>query len=240
MKPAHFLLLASLASVLGAPAQPTGSWSQETKAGELQRLPDSCRDLGVSELEVGLSLAAAEERWNDDYRQGWQELEKGELDLAERSYCEALLSAMVFPDADIRFAETLDELGLVYFQSGEFAKSEAAQGAATAEILLALGPTAPGQTPEEKQQYSSSLEIYLGRLSWIYTTIGRASEIAELEAHPYRILGRGYLPDHRIASRLDWLISRYLLAENIQAADWLTALKNAIKSGSVEKEATTP
>ena len=55
--------------------------------------------------------------------------------------CLALVHAKNFAERDWRFAETLDELGLIYFMRGQFGESEKAQGAAVAELLLAAGPT---------------------------------------------------------------------------------------------------
>ena len=41
-----------------------------------------------------------------------------------------------------------------------------------------------------------------------------------------------YVPAETVASRLDWLISRYLLAEDMAAADWLAGLGRRLREGS--------
>ena len=52
---------------------------------------------------------------------------------------------------------------------------------------------------------------------------------AELERAPWRSFAAGYLPlDRQLAHRLDWLVSRYLLEENLAAAEELGDLQRRI------------
>ncbi len=59
---------------------------------------------------------------------------------------------------------------------------------------------------------------------------GQSSLGAEIERTPVTILGRGYIPAAALLPRLPWLKSRYLLAEDLAAADWLTALEKRLRS----------
>lgn len=194
---------------------------------ESRWLPESCTPL----LEVARAQGkhepegSAEARWNEHYRQGFEASRQRELETAETSFCLALEAAQEFGPRDLRFAETLDELGLVSYLQGDDAKAEALQGAATAEILLTLGPPAPDQSEDERSHCRSSLTTYLGRLGWVLERRGKGEQIEELRRAPYLVLARGYLPREALDERLDWLVSRYLLAEDLVAADWLTALR---------------
>lgn len=194
-------------------------------------LPEACGPL--------LELAAAggegggeeslEARWNRSYRQGWAALESRDLETAERSLCQALDAARFFGPRDLRFAETLDELGLVHYLRGDDARAEVIQGAAAGEVLLALGPPASDLTPEQIDLCRSSVATYLTRLGWIFDRQGRAGRIEALLRRPYLVLAVGYIPPAALAGRLDWLISRYLLMEDVAAADWLTGLRRRLQ-----------
>lgn len=170
----------------------------------------------------------AESQWNLHYRQGWEAIETRDLDAAEYSLCRALNAARSFEAGDLRFTETLDELGLVSFLRGDFAQAEAMQGAAVAEILLSLGPPADDLTEEQRDLCRSSVATYLTRLGWVFDRQGRAELMGELERAPYLVLAMGYVPTEAVANRLDWLISRYLLAEDMAAADWLAGLRRRL------------
>ena len=79
-------------------------------------------------------------RWNDAYNRGFRAIQAGEYFTAESEMCRALLAAREFDARDWRFAETLDELGLIAFEARNFELAEQMQGAAIAEMLLAVGP----------------------------------------------------------------------------------------------------
>jgi len=191
-------------------------------------LPESCRSLIELEEEAE-PPRPAEARWNLHYRRGWDAIETRDLETAERSLCQALDAARSFGPGDLRFAETLDELGLVSYLRGDFAQAEAMQGAAVAEILLALGPPSGELTAEQQDLCRSSVATYLTRLGWVFERQGRAGLMAGLERAPYLVLAMGYVPAEAVASRLDWLISRYLLAEDMAAADWLAGLGRRLR-----------
>lgn len=199
-------------------------------------LPSRCQAmLHVAGAQGELELSdSAEERWNLHYRRGFGRIEERDLEAAERDFCLALDAARVFEPHDLRFAETLDELGLVAYLRGDDAQAEAIQGAATVEILLALGPPARDQTAEERERCGHNLATYLGRLGHVFERQGRTGSIAELKRAPFLLLGKGYVPARALAGRLDWLISRYLLAEDMAAADWLRALRERLRSEAAE------
>ena len=225
-KPAITILLAALQAALwvsSAAAEANGRW-----------LPPECSAVLDSSLREK-SDETAEERWNRAYRLGYAALEKGDVDSALPSLCEALVAARGFSRDDVRWAETFDELGLLSFLRGDIDRAEALQGAATAEILLALGPPASDLPAAEKDRCSLSWRTYLSRLAIVYERQGRAVEMKELEGAPYRILGMGYVPAPAVLARLDWLISRYLLAEDMKAADWLSKLRRRLQAESAER-----
>ena len=54
-----------------------------------------------------------------------------------------------------------------------------------------------------------------------------------IRSEPWGIFAVGYIPlDGGLASRLNWLVSQYLLEENLDAADTLTALREEILGDS--------
>lgn len=193
-------------------------------------LPESCRPLLDLEEEAE-PPRPPEAHWNLHYRRGWDAIETRDLETAERSLCQALGAARSFGPGDLRFAETLDELGLVSFLRGDYAQAEAMQGAAAAEILLALGPPSEDLTAEQRDLCRSSVATYLTRLGWVFERQGRAGLMEDLERAPYLVLAMGYVPAEAVVSRLDWLISRYLLAEDMAAADWLADLRRRLREG---------
>jgi hypothetical protein len=219
------LRLAAL--LLGAFAFATPVAAERGAAGWL---PESCGPL-LESRETG----GAEERWNLHYRRGYDAIETGDLEAAERSLCRALAAARGFGPRDMRFAETLDELGLLNYLRGDDARAEAMQGAAAAEILLALGPPADDLPAEERDLCRSSVPTYLARLGQVYERQGRGALTADLGRAPYRILGMEYVPAPALAGRLEWLISRYLLTEDMPAADWLRNLRERLRT-----DPTTP
>lgn len=194
-------------------------------------IPDGCRRVEKPPLEASGSERSADARWNEHYLAAIEAFTEEDFAYAHRHFCAALSAAKAFGPRDWRFAETLDELGLVAFLSADFELAEAMQGAAVAEMLLALGPDAAevaSPSPARRGRLSS-VSIYVGRLNFLYGKLGRNSLAAETRSKPYRILARGYLPlDPTLAHRLDWLISRYLLAEDFAASEWLSALRSEI------------
>lgn len=220
----RFLLVLSMVGLSASPAA-----VGEELPGERgpDWLPEACRpvlELAAAGAEDGAD-PSPEARWNRHYRQGWAAFQAQDLDSAERSLCQALDAARRFGPRDLRFAETLDELGLLHYLRGDDARAEAMQGAAAGEILLALGPPAGDLTPERIDLGRSSVAIYLTRLGWIWERQGRTGRIEAFRRKPYLVLGEGYIPPDSVSRRLDWLISRYLLMEDVSAADWLTELR---------------
>ena len=197
-------------------------------ASEQRWLPEACV------LALGVECASAagsggreesdEARWNHFYRLGIEAIGSEDLEAAEISFCRALEAAGSFGPRDIRFAETLDELGLVGYLSADYARAEVMQGAAVAEMLLASGPPTGDLVETAEKSCRSSVATYMVRLGWIFDRQGRGGEIDPLLRQPYRILERGYAPNHSLPGRLDWLIAQYLLLEDFDAADQLSSL----------------
>lgn len=213
-----FLMILLTAVSLPAAGEPGVRW-----------LPDLCfLTLDVERaLQIGEQAPESDEaRWNRFYRLGIDAIAKGDLEQAKRDFCQALDAAVGFPPRDYRFAETLDELGLIAFMSEDYAASEAMQGAAAAEMLLAVGPPAGDLARAAARSCKSSVATYMVRLGWIFERQERQGEIDLLMKEPHRILGRSYVPFGSMRNRLDWLISRYLLAEDFAAADWLSSLRD--------------
>lgn len=180
-------------------------------------------------LDSGESAQDAASRWNDFYLQGIEAIGREDLEAAENSFCGALEAARSFGPRDIRYAETLDELGLVSYMDSDEDLAEAMQGAAVAEILLALGPSGEPLTETIGKSCRSSVASYMERLGWIFERQRRAGDIDPLMQQPYRILAEGYVPDDSVLPRLDWLISQYLLIEDFRAAKWLSAFRDGLR-----------
>ncbi len=190
-------------------------------------------------LEYRQSPAAgnADERWNDSYQRGFRAIERGEYDVAEAEMCRALFAAREFEARDWRFAETLDELGLIAFQLRDFDLAERVQGAAIAEMLLAAGPQGEPLSDHDgsngaviRPDCRSGIRVYTTRLGWIHERVPGRATVAELQSEPWRIFAAGYLPlDANLAHRLDWLVSQYLLQEDLAAAEALTELQREIR-----------
>ncbi len=170
------------------------------------------------------------------YRRGYAAIEQGDLDGALKSLCEALASARGFDRGDVRWAETFDELGLLGFQRGDLDRAEALQGAPPRRRSCSPSARRPATfRPPRRIAAALSLRTYLGHLALVYDRQERVAEMRELEGAPYRILGMGYVPAPAILARLDWLISRYLLAEDMKAADWLSKLRRRLRAESSER-----
>ena len=178
----------------------------------------------------------ADRLWNTSYREGFRAIEAGDYPTAEKEMCRALFASGRFGPRDWRFAETLDELGLIAFQFGEFERAEQMQGAAVSEMLLAVGPG--GEPPPRhdasegavmRPDCSSGVRVYTQRLGWVFEKLPGNRGVEELQQAPWRVFSAGYLPlDADLARRLEWLISRYLLQENLAAAEALTVLQREI------------
>ncbi len=203
---------------------PALSIAQEAK--EIGRsITPSCQTLMDYQQEISPpSTESSEASWNKHYRDGHSAIINGDLSLAEQQMCAALNQAKNFAERDWRFAETLDELGLIHFMLGQFNQSEKAQGAAVAELLLAAGPTTMRQTSTRK------VSIFIERLGRVYAKQERSDLIEKLRNNPYKIYEMGYIPlDSDLARRLGWLVSEYLGLENLTASNELLQLIKEIK-----------
>ncbi len=195
-------------------------------ANEVGRsITPSCQSLiAYQQPAVSLSTELSEASWNKHYIVGHSSIINGDYSLAEQEMCLALVHAKNFAERDWRFAETLDELGLIHFMLGQFDESEKAQGAAVAELLLAAGPTTMWQTSTRK------VSMFIERLSRVYAKQGRSDLTVKLKNNPYKIYEMGYIPlDSDLARRLGWLVSEYLGLENLTASNDLLKLIEEIK-----------
>ena len=76
---------------------------------------------------------------------------------------------------------------------------------------------------------SSGVRVYTERLGWVFEQLPGNRSVAELQQAPWSVFSAGYLLlDRNLSRRLDWLISRYLLQENLTAAEALTDLQREI------------
>lgn len=204
-------------------------------------VPERCLELSAGEFDPAPARATPEpdSRWNEFYRGGIEAVERGAYADAEAGMCRALLVAREFGPRDWRFAETLDELGLIAYSVRDFELAERMQGAAIAEMLLAVGPhgepfrdVGPSEQAPIRRDCRSGVHVYTTRLGWIDEQAPTRIAPSELERAPWRVFAAGYLPlDADLAKRLDWLISRYLLEENLVAADELSELRQRILGG---------
>ena len=222
MRPGLALAVLCGALTLAAGEEPTGP-------GVPRPLPASCRE-HVAVSPTVPDGGAAEAAWNRSYASGFRATGLGDWNQAEREFCQALEAARHFGPRDWRFAETLDELGLVYYSLGEYDDAEAAQGAAVAELLLALGPQEPRRTDAEAVCDAADLGQYVVRLGWVWARQGRDDDVESLRLRPYEIFGRDYLPhDAALAARLEWLVSQYLRREDLDAVTRLEASISAMR-----------
>jgi hypothetical protein len=107
---------------------------------------------------------------------------------------------------------------------GDMERSEKAQGAAVAELLLAIGPTKVNQTKTRKVSY------FIQRLGRIYEKQGRSDLTEKLAQRPHKIYELAYIPlDQKLAKRLGWLVSEYLGFEDIHASNDLLKLLESIE-----------
>ncbi|HXV76693.1 MAG TPA: hypothetical protein VD788_10270, partial [Candidatus Polarisedimenticolaceae bacterium] len=157
--------------------------------------------------------------------------------LAESEMCRALYAASGFGPRDWRFAETLDELGLIAFRLRDYEVAERLQGAAIAEMLLAVGPHGEPLADDDgskrvaiRPDCRSGIEVYTRRLGWIHEHVEPSVTISEIRDAPWVVLTAGYIPlDAASVHRLDWLVSQYLLVENVAAAELLTEFQRRIR-----------
>ena len=198
--------------------------------GPTRSLPEHCA------AHVG---AGSDADWGESYRRGLGAIAREDFALAEREMCAALAAVRDAPARDWRFAETLDELGLIAFSLRDYELAERVQGAAIAEMLLAVGPRgepfddrAPSDQAPIRPDCRSGIGSYTTRLGWIHERVAGPLTAAELGRAPWRVFAAGYVPlDERLASRLDWLVAQYLLEENLTATDELGELQRRIRAG---------
>ncbi len=158
-----------------------------------------------------VGLVSGEAIWNDAYQSGFQATRRGDHEAAKLSLCQALAAVQNSPADDWRFAETLDELGLVSYRQRDFETCVAMQGRAVAEILLAQGPDSP------------DVQMYIQRLIAAYKADGRITGFGRLRRNPYRIFGERDLIEWTpwMRQRLQWLRAEYLKREDMRAASYL-------------------
>ena len=170
----------------------------------------------------GLSDASRNRLWYALYDDAWEAIRNEDYALASKILQTALAHAEHFDTSDRRLAETLDDLGLVYFQLNNDFTAEMMQGRAVSELLLARGPGDP------------HVAVFITRLGMIYKRQGRSDTIAALQEKPYQIFELGYVvEDARLARRLDALAYEYHRAGGADASEYLTRLAGGIRRQSV-------
>lgn len=188
-------------------ATPTPAESPDpVSAGPNRSLPEACN-----------GLISGEAIWNDAYQAGFEATRRGDHEAAKLAMCQALAAVSNSPADDWRFAETLDELGLVFYRLRDYDTCVAVQGRAVAEILLAQGPDSP------------DVGKYVERLlfadeAWSSSDPGHmVIGLRKLKRDPYRIFGELDLIDWTPSARgrLQWLRAEYLKRENLLAASFL-------------------
>jgi hypothetical protein len=215
-----------LGALLGGPtlADPLHRWT-----------PEHCLEFSMVDVAAG-----DEKIWNHAYRRGFRAIGRGEYDVAEREMCQALVAAQGFGPRDWRFAETLDELGLIAYELGDLELAERMQGAAIAEMLLAAGPHGEpleglGKSGRSviRPDCASGVRVYTERLELILERSRGRTTADAIRRRPWSIYSAGYIPlDSLLADRLEWLVSQYLLEENLDAAEELTTLRSEIPGES--------
>ena len=153
----------------------------------------------------------ANQTWHDHHQQGWTAIQRQDFTAAEQHLLAALAIAEHFDSCDRRLAETLDDLGLVYFSLNNDHQAELMQGRAVGELLLAKGFRDP------------DLPTYATRLGYIFARQDRRDDLPPLDRQPYRILELGYLLENlRLAKRIDALIYEYERVDDQEAVDYLS------------------
>lgn len=215
------VLLALLLSVASA-APPAKSAPPPVPA---RHVPPECAQAAAA-LDVPPSDRDRE--WNVRYARTWDAAEAPEPgDDAVAHACEALALSAGFDARDWRFAETLDELGLLHFERGDFEASARAQGMAAAEMLLAKGPSAP------------EVALFVQRLGMPMQRLGRGEQAEAYAAAPHRLLVDAFVPhDAGLAERLEWLIAEEMRVEDMTAARELRVLADRLR-GEAAPQAET-
>jgi tetratricopeptide (TPR) repeat protein len=156
--------------------------------------------------------------WHTHQQDGWDAIRQKDYHAARVALQSALNEAEHFTATDRRLAETLDDLGLVYYSLGNDYEAEQMQGRAVAELLLARGPGDP------------DVAVFISRLGRIFKRQGRLEAAGPLSEHPYKIFEMGYIPwDKSLADRLDGLIFEYQKAKNTAAVDELAILVRSMR-----------
>lgn len=168
-----------------------------------------------------LSVDQHNQAWHVSHQDGWEAINRKNYRLAEKHLLLALQHAEDFESTDRRLAETLDDLGLVYFQLGNDYLAEQMQGRAATELLLTRGPSDP------------DIALFLTRLGYIFNRRGDPQSIEPLKEQPFTIFELSYTShDEKLAVRLDALIYEYERAGQDQAAEYLSNLVYQIRHGN--------
>lgn len=135
--------------------------------------------------------------WEHHYERAQRAIQEREFVFAEGELLEAERISRSFPAHDDRLAESLDDLGLVYFSLSKPKLAMQAQGRAVSALLLAKGPSA------------SELSIYIERYGWARQRVQDASSTNP--ENPYDFL-RAYdpgLPKWRYEREMGKLLEDY-------------------------------
>lgn len=139
-------------------------------------------------------------QWADHYAIAQQFLEEKKYKAAKSELLTAHMIAVLLPAGDKSLAETLDDLGQVYFRMGKPGRAREYQGRAVAALLLAGGP----QDPE--------LDLYIKRYGWAHAEFARNSAKAFAlieEPHEFLAAFAPLVPPERFAQELAMLESDY-------------------------------
>jgi tetratricopeptide (TPR) repeat protein len=190
----EFILVLLVVGFVVSLLQPRTPTDQATAASTLFPLPDTNQEK-LWEEHFGMAGLALKD---NDFESARQHLEK------------ARALAVDFPPGDRRLAETLDDLGLVYFSMGKPEQAAQIQGSAVAALLMSSGPDDP------------DLTIYMERYGWAVTkAAGNSSPPTPKE--PYR-----FIADHatgasnqRMVEELKALEAAYWKSGDRVASDFL-------------------
>ncbi len=105
-------------------------------------------------IPTAVDWEAKAAQWREHFQNANLAIEAKDWELAERELVVARALARTFPAGDRKLAETLDDLGLVYFSQAQPLRAAKIQGQAVSSLVLAAGPSDP------------EVKVYIERFGW--------------------------------------------------------------------------